>query len=134
MKLLSTLLILTATQFSTAALAGNYPEAPKNYHIECESCVTESQFTQVAKDNAVSEDTVNINVMNFANYQIEKYRVHRISKTVCDPNGREPNGEGEFIYDCWLQKTLTADKLKMSNRDFAPIPSKLTLREFLYVI
>ncbi|MEC4728882.1 hypothetical protein HWQ46_25540 [Shewanella sp. D64] len=44
--------------------------------------------------------------MNFENYEVKKYKD---SKTVCIPNGREPDGEGGFIYDCWLEKTLTAD-------------------------
>lgn len=50
--------------------------------------------------------------MNFENYEIEKYRVYKNSKTVCEPNGREPDGEGGFIHDCWLEKTLTAEKNK----------------------
>ena len=68
MKLLSTLFILTAAQFSTAAFANStHPEDLQSYHIECESCVTESQFTQAAKDNAIHKETVFINVMNIQN-------------------------------------------------------------------
>lgn len=55
--------------------------------------------------------------MNFENYEIEKYRVYKNSKTVCDPNGREPDGEGGFIHDCWLEKTLTAEKINLTNTE-----------------
>lgn len=128
MKLLPTLFILAAAQFSTAAFAGDFPPAPKNYHIECENCVTESQFIQVAKDHAVYRESVNINVMNFANYKIEKYRVYSNSITVCDPNGREPDGEGGFIYDCWFEKTLTATKISTSNTELNAFIDYATLQ------
>ena len=128
MKLLSTLFILTATQFSTSVLATGTLDI---YHVECESCVTESQFTQAAKDNAISRETVFMNVMNIQNYEIMKYRVYKNNKTVCDPNGREPDGEGGFIRDCWLEHTLTANKVTLTNtelnefRDFADLQNDL---------
>ncbi|PKG73999.1 hypothetical protein CXF86_15035 [Shewanella sp. GutCb] len=110
MKLLSTLFI-SSVLFSSSALAID------NYYIECSSCVTESQFTQIAKDNAIHRENIYVNVMNFKNYEIKKYAVYKNSKTVCDPNGREPDGEGGFIYDCWLEKTLTADKVNITNTE-----------------
>lgn len=81
------------------------------------SSVTEAQFIQSAKDNAINRATIYVNVMNFENYEIEKYRIYKNSKTVCDPNGREPDGEGGFIHDCWLEKTLTAEKINLTNTE-----------------
>lgn len=111
MKLLSALTFLAAAQFSTSALAID------NYHVECESCVSGEQFTQAAKDHAIFRETVFINVMNIDNYEMKKYSVYKNSKTVCDPNGREPDGEGGFIRDCWLEKTLTADEVSLTNTE-----------------
>lgn len=100
---------MAAVPFSASAL--------DSYHVECDSCVTEAQFTQVAKDNAIHREHIYLSVMNFENYEIKKYIVFKDSKTVCDPNGREPDGEGGFIYDCWLEKTLTADKVNLTNAE-----------------
>ncbi|MCS6137408.1 hypothetical protein G3496_21145 [Shewanella baltica] len=109
MKLISTLLFMAAVPFSASAL--------DSYHVDCETCVTEAQFTQAAKDNAIHRQNINVSVMNFNNYEIRKYQVYKNSKTVCDPNGREPDGEGGFIYDCWLEKTLTANKVNLTNTE-----------------
>lgn len=110
MKLLSTL-FFTSVLFSSSVLAID------NYHIECNTCVTEAQFVQAAKDNAIHRETIFVNVMNLENHEIKKYKVYKNSKTVCDPNGREPDGEGGFIRDCWLEKTLTADKVNLTNTE-----------------
>ncbi|MBW8186159.1 hypothetical protein [Shewanella nanhaiensis] len=133
MKLLSTLLILSAAHFSTATLANNtHLEALQSFHIECETCVTESQFTQAARDSAIHRETVFINVMNIDNYKINKYSVYKNSKTVCDPNGKEPDGEGGFIQDCWLEETLTAYQVNLTNtelnafRSFADLQNDMT--------
>ena len=133
MKLLSTLFILTATQFSTSVLAtGTHTAAPQSFHIECETCVTESHFTQAARDNAIHRETVFINVMNIDNYKINKYSVYKNSKTVCDPSGKEPDSEGGFIQDCWLEETLTANKVNLTNtelnafRSFADLQNDMT--------
>ncbi|MGS0683437.1 hypothetical protein ACVBIL_20060 [Shewanella sp. 125m-7] len=88
-----------------------------SYHIECDSCVTDAQFTQFAKDNAIHRQTVYIHVMNIENYNVKKYSVYKNNKTVCDPNGREPDGEGGFIYDCWLEHTLTANEVSLTNAE-----------------
>ncbi|ARD21221.1 hypothetical protein [Shewanella japonica] len=109
MKLLSTMLFMAAVPFSASAL--------DSYHEDCKTCVTEAQFTQVAKDNAIFRENIYLSVTNFENYEIRKYKVFKNSKTVCDPNGREPDGEGGFIYDCWLEKTLTADKVNLTNTE-----------------
>ena len=109
MKLISTLLFMAAVPFSASAL--------DSYHVDCENCVNEAQFTQAAKDNAIHRENINVSVMNYKNYEIRKYEVYKNSKTVCDPNGREPDGEGGFIYDCWLEKTLTANKVNLTNTE-----------------
>lgn len=109
MKLISKLLFMAAVPFSASAL--------DSYHVDCETCVTEAQFTQAAKDNAIHRQNINVSVMNFNNYEIRKYQVYKNSKTVCDPNGREPDGRGGFIYDCWLEKTLTANKVNLTNTE-----------------
>ncbi|WP_282167790.1 hypothetical protein [Shewanella japonica] len=109
MKLLSSMIFMAAVPFSASAL--------DSYHVDCKTCVTEAQFTQVAKDNAIFRENIYLSITNFENYEIRKYKVFKNSKTVCDPNGREPDGEGGFIYDCWLEKTLTADKVNLTNTE-----------------
>ncbi|MDR8522566.1 hypothetical protein [Shewanella fidelis] len=111
MKLLPTFLFLVIAPISTLTFATN------NYHVECESCVSEADFKQAAKDNAIHRQTVFINVMNINSFEIRKYRVYKNSRTVCDPNGREPDGEGGFIQDCWLETTLEADKVNLTNSE-----------------
>lgn len=131
MRLLFNLFILTIAQFSTGALANTNPV--ESYHIECDSCVTDKEFEQAAKDNAVFRKTVFINVMNIKNYEIKKYSVYSNSKTVCDPNSREPNGEGGFIQDCWRESTRTATEVAINNTelnafiDFSKIKNDLDL-------
>ncbi|GIU30557.1 hypothetical protein [Shewanella sp. MBTL60-007] len=110
MKLLSTLFFTTFI-FSSSALAID------NYHIECKTCVTKEQFVQFAKENAIYRETIYVNVMNFENYEIKKYRVYKNRETVCDPNGREPDGEGGFIQDCWFENTLTANEVSLTNSE-----------------
>lgn len=109
MKLLSALFFMSAIPFSASAL--------DSLSVDCDTCVTEAQFTQAAKDKAINRKHIYVSVMNFKNYEIKKYQVFKDSKTVCDPNGREPDGEGGFIYDCWLEKTLTADKVSLTNNE-----------------
>lgn len=120
MKLLSSLFFLVAIPFSASAT--------DNYHVECKSCVSDAQFVQAAKDNAIHKQTVFINVMNIDNYEMRKYSVYKNSRTVCDPKSREPDGEGGFIQDCWLEKTLTANEVKLTNNelnDFVDFASAL---------
>ncbi|WP_394203083.1 hypothetical protein [Shewanella waksmanii] len=95
-------LFLLATPFSSLAIDA--------YHVECTSCFTESEFVQVAKENAIDKQTIVVNVFNAENADLRKYLVEKSSRTVCDPDGREPDAEGGVIANCWQENILTAKK------------------------
>lgn len=101
------MILLATFSFSASAI--------DNYHVECSNCLDDSQYVKVAKDNAINRQTIYVNVMNFDNYEMRKFRVYKNSKTVCDPNSREPDGEGGYIQDCWVERTLTADPVTLTS-------------------
>ncbi|WP_028771460.1 hypothetical protein [Shewanella waksmanii] len=95
-------LFLLAIPFSSLAIDA--------FHVECTSCFTESEFVQVAKENAIDKQTIVVNVFNAENADLRKYLVEKGSRTVCDSDGREPDGKGDVIVNCWQENILTAKK------------------------
>lgn len=86
-------------------------------HVECKSCQSESQFIDEAKANSVKNETLYVNVMNFKNHEIRKFEVTRVYKRVCDPNDREPDGEGGIFQPCLTISSTTAKPQDVTNKE-----------------
>ncbi|WP_394230951.1 hypothetical protein [Shewanella colwelliana] len=67
-------------------------------HVECSTCTTETQFYNAAKNEA-KNTTRFINIMNFKNYELRKFRASKTANKVCEDD-REPDGRGGFIQIC----------------------------------
>lgn len=120
MKLLKALGFLAVVSLPASAFAID------GYHVECNSCVSEEQFHQAAKDEAVQGQTIYVNVINFDNYEFRKYKVTKTHKNVCDPKSREPDGRGGFIQDCKIIRTHTATKEELTNDEINALMSFAT--------
>lgn len=66
MKSLSALFFMAAIPFSASAL--------DSLSVDCDTCVTEAQFTQAAKDKAINRKHIYVSVMNFKNYEIKNIK------------------------------------------------------------
>ncbi|PKG76563.1 hypothetical protein CXF86_00290 [Shewanella sp. GutCb] len=68
-------------------------------HAECATCQTETQFYTAARKNAVLNRTLSINIMNFENYELKKFRVSKSSHVECEYDN-EPDGRGGKLQIC----------------------------------
>ncbi|BAJ03525.1 hypothetical protein [Shewanella violacea] len=52
-------------------------------HVECDTCVTDAEFITAARTEAVNNKTIFVNVMNFENYELKKFKTTKDYYTEC---------------------------------------------------
>ncbi|WP_299569574.1 hypothetical protein [uncultured Shewanella sp.] len=83
---------------------------------ECATCETDSQFYTAARRNAVLNQTLSINIINFENYEFRKFRVSKSSSIECEYD-REPDGEGGRQQICRKKYQYSTIPTSITNKE-----------------
>jgi len=66
--------------------------AIESIYTECKTCETDNQFDMNAKNNSILNNSIFVNVMNFENNEIRKFKALKSSYRQCSDDN-EPNGK-----------------------------------------
>ena len=115
--LISIFAISFSFSFSANALVDNFA-------VECDYCITDNQFEFKAREAAITDNTVIVNVVNFDNLTYKRYSITKNSYIECEYDN-EPDGRGgklqicrrRFNYESYQQvvnSTEMADFIKLA--------------------
>lgn len=99
--------------------------------VECQSCATPEQFANAAKSQAALNSWRIVNVMNYFNNRIYKFKIMKYRVETCDSEG-EPDGRGGVQEYCRYTNSYYTHPQNISSQEYADFSSAARVVKDIY--